>query len=168
MLFEQDLMFWKIAGTNSFTAGEFVNFATVTNSSISSQVVLGNPRDLGIGNGQEQPQVAVVVGTAFTSSLATATYNIQFIGSTNGTLFTTYSETGAMLSASLAAGSVLHFDVPPRPPGAALPSFYYLNMLLVTNGTASVSTGTLVAGIVLTAPDNSRTLSQYPAGFTVA
>jgi hypothetical protein len=41
-------------------------------------------------------------------------------------------------------------------------------MLLVTNGTASISTGTLVAGIVLTAPDNSRTLSQYPAGFTVA
>jgi hypothetical protein len=162
------MMFWKVAGTNSFTAGEFVTLAGLTNSSISSQVALGNARDLGIGMGPERPEVAVVVGTAFTSSLATATYNIQFIGSTNGTTFTTYSETGAMLSASLAAGSILHFDVPPRPPGAALPLYYYLNIALVTNGTASISTGTLVAGIVLAAPDSSRTMGQYSAGFTVA
>jgi hypothetical protein len=31
-----------------------------------------------------------------------------------------------------------------------------------------MSTGTLVAGIVLTAPDSSRTMGQYSAGFTVA
>jgi hypothetical protein len=168
MLFEQDLMFLKIAGTNSFTAGEYVSLAGVATT--FSTVSLGNARDLGIFDGMNRPRIAVVVGNQFVSGVATASYNFQLMGSTNGILAgaTTYSETGVMTSASLTSGSILEMEIPPRPPGAALPLYYLLNIATVVPNAQTITAGSLVAGIVLSTPQSSRTMANYAAGFTVA
>ena len=68
MLFEQDLMFLKVAGTNSFTAGEFVTLAGVATT--FSTVSLGNARDLGIFDGLNRPRIAIVIGNQFVSGVA--------------------------------------------------------------------------------------------------
>ena len=170
MLFDSTLLFLHTGSVYQFTSGEFVSFAGVTVSSASTAINLGNPRDLGIGQGQEIPQLAIVVGTAVTSSSASMLINTQFQGSTDSVTWTTYAETGPFSTASYAAGAnVLPIDIPARPPGAALPLYYRLNFAITGTGTTvSISTGTFIAGIVLTRDDNPRTLGQYPSGFTVA
>ena len=58
--------------------------------------------------------------------------------------------------------------MPSRPPGAALPLYYRLNAAIAgTAGTPSISTGTILAGIVLESAE-AVTAGQYPAGFTVS
>ena len=169
-LFDSTLLFFHATGTYQFTSGEFVNLTGATASSTSTVVNLGNARDLGIGPGHEIPQVVAVVGTAITSSSSTMTINLQFQGSTNSVLWTTYSETGASTTASWAAGSQIVFDVPRRPPGAGLPLYYQLNLAgsNTVGGSPSISTGTILAGIVLAAAESAGTMALYPAGFTVA
>lgn len=166
MLLDSTLLFWHSGTTYAMTAGEYVSLATLTTSSASSVINLGNARDLGIGPGAEKPQVVVSIGTAVTSSLSTMSLSIQFQGSTNSTLWTTYIETPAATTASYAAGSLVVFDVPARPPGVSLPLYYRLNMAIVGNGTAGISTGTVLAGITL-GPAQGVTGGQYPAGFSV-
>lgn len=170
MLFDSTLLFFHAGTVYNFTAGEFVNLAGATASSASSIINLGNARDLGIGEGQEVPQVAISVGTAFTSACSSTLINAQFQGSTNSTLWTTYSETGAASTASFAAGSnIFPLAVPRRPPGAGLPLYYRMNIAITGNALAeTISTGTLLGGIVLARADSAGTLSQYAAGFTVA
>lgn len=167
MLFDATLLFFHTGSVYSFTSGEFVSVAGVTNSTSSTVINLGNARDLGIGPGAEIPMIALYVGTAFTSSSASLTINAQFQGSTDSTHWTTYAESGANTTASYAAGAaVLPIAIPRRPTGAALPLYYQIN-LAVNGGGASLSTGTLIGGIVLAHADGG-TIGQYPAGFTVS
>ena len=176
-LFDSTLLFWHNSGTYAFTSGEFATMVGLATSSASTVINLGNARDLGIGPGQEIPQVRMVVGTAFTSSSATLAVNVQFQGSTDSSHWTTYYETGASTTASWGAGTHYTFDVPSRPVSSAsssaqlvaLPLYYQLNMVLSANaGTAGLSTGTVLAGIVLAAEESAGTLGQYPAGFSVS
>ena len=170
-LFDSTLLFYHAGTAFNFTAGEFVNLATET-ASASTVVNLGNPRDLGIGQGAELPQVVVAVGTAVTTGAsASQQVNLQFQGSTDSSTWTVYMETGYATTASWAAGAVWTFDVPRRPPGAALPLYYRLNFLTQGLGTASVtaiSTGTLLSGIVLSNEENADTLGLYASGFSVS
>lgn len=166
-LFDVNLLFYHTGNVYSFTSGEYVNLAGTTASSASSVINLGNARDLGIGPGSEIPQVVVSIGTAITSSSATMTLNVAFQGSTDSVNWTTYMETSAASTASFAAGSAFTFDVPRRTPGASLPLYYRLNTT-VGSSTSSISTGTILAGIVLAAAENAGTMAQYPAGFIVA
>lgn len=78
-------------------------------------------------------------------------------------------ETGAMSTASFAAGSGIQYRVPKRTT-SALPLYYQLNVAVTGAGTADVtlSTGTILAGIVLNAQASAGTLDQYGSGFTVA
>jgi hypothetical protein len=172
MLFDAGLLFFHAGATFGFTAGEFVSLAGFTNSgsSASSVINLGNPRDLGIGPGQEIPQIAIVVGTAFTGSSASFTINAQFQGSTDSVTWTTYVESGANTTASYAAGAnILPIAVPRRPAGAALPLYYRVNLVAGGAGaTTSISTGTVIGGIVLTRDDGPGTLASYPSGFQVS
>lgn len=166
MLFDSTLLFWHATSAYQFTAGEFVNLAGTTGSSTSTAINLGNARDLGIGEGAERPNVEIVIGTGITSSSSSLTVNFQFEGSTNGVLYTVYAETGAYPTSSLQAGAVITMPVPRRPPGIGLPLYYQLNAL-VQSSTSSISTGSVLAGIVLS-PSEMGTLGQYPAGFVVA
>jgi hypothetical protein len=170
MLFDATLLFFHTGSAYSFTSGEFVSLVGATASSASAVINLGNARDLGIGPGQEIPQLALNIGTAITSSCASMLINAQFQGSTDSTNWTTYAETGAASTASYGAGvSVLPISVPRRPSGTALPLYYRINMAVSGGaGTAGISTGTIIGGIVLARADSAGTLDQYPAGFTVA
>jgi hypothetical protein len=176
-LFDSTLIFYHAGGVYNLTSGEFVNMAGQlgTASSASTAINLGNPRDLGIGQGQEIPQVVVVVGASFTSASASQTINLQFQGSTNSTVWTTYYETGASSTANWQAGTQYVFDVPSRPvdtlnaaPLVALPLYYQLNMVFAGGAAATISTGTVFAAISLAAAQNAGTLGQYPSGFTVS
>jgi hypothetical protein len=171
-LFDSTLMLYHVGNSFNFTAGEFFNLATTTASSASSVINLGNARDLGIGPGAEVPKVVVVVGTAVTTGAsASQQVNLQFQGSTDSVNWTTYMETGYAATASWAAGSAYRFDVPRRPPGAALPLYYRLDFLTQGLGTASataISTGTLLSGIVLEWAESAGTLDQYQSGFSVS
>lgn len=169
MLFDNTNLFWHQGSAYGFTAGEFVSFAGVTGSSASTAINLGTARDLGIGDGMEVPHIALTIGTAFTSSLATMSINWAFQGSTDSTTWTTYVETGSLTTASFAAGnSILPIAVPRRPSGVALPLYYRVLATVTGNGTASISTGTVIGGIVIARADNADTLDLYPAGFSVA
>ena len=168
-LYDSTLMLFHASTTWNFTAGEFVSLVGATSSSSSTIINLGNARDLGIGSGQEIPQIALTVGVAITSSSASMLINAQFQGSTNSVLWTTYAETGALSTASFAAGaSILQIDVPRRPTGAGLPLYYQVNLAITgTGGTPGISTGTIIGGIVLTRGE-SDTLGLYPSGFSVS
>lgn len=173
MLFDATLLFYHTGSVFNFTAGEFVNLTGAlagSTSLISSVINLGNARDLGIGPGQEIPQLALNIGTAITSSCASTLINAQFQGSTDSVNWTTYAESGANSTASYGAGvSVLPLAVPRRPSGQPLPLYYRVNLAITGGaGTAGLSTGSIIGGIVLARADSAGTLDQYPAGFTVA
>lgn len=171
MLFDSTLLFFHTGNVYNFTAGEFVSMAALAaaGSTQSSTINLGNPRDMGVGQGQETPQLALYIGTAITSSDSTATLNVQFQGSTNNVSWTTYVETGTNTTASYGAGAVvLPMDIPPRPQGAGLPLYYRINANWASTPGASISTGTIIGGIVLARDEFARTGAQYPSGFTVA
>ena len=169
-LYDSTNMLFHAGTAWNFTAGEFVSLVGATSSTSGTIINLGNARDLGIGSGQEIPQIALTVGVAITSSSASMLINAQFQGSTNSVLWTTYAETGALSTASFTAGSaILQIDVPRRPAGAGLPLYYQVN-LAITGGAnvASISTGTIIGGIVLARADSADTLGQYAAGFSVS
>lgn len=170
MLFDATLLFYHAGATYQFTSGEFVNLSGATANSTSAVINLGNARDLGIGPGQEIPQLALTIGAGITSSCASTLINAQFQGSTDSINWSTYAESGANTTASYAAGaSVLPIAVPRRPSGAALPLYYRVNLAITGGaGTAALSTGTIIGGIVLARADSAGTLDQYPAGFSVA
>lgn len=170
MLFDLGLLFYHAGTGVQMTTGEYVNLAGATASSASSVISLGNARDLGIGNGPDTPMVALSIGTAITSSCSSMLINIQFQGSTNSTAWTTYAETGAASTASYAAGAQpLPINVPRRPTSAALPSFYRVTTVVTgTLASESISTGTIIGGIVLGRADSADTLGLYPSGFSVA
>lgn len=170
MLFDSTLLFFHAGSVYGFTSGEFVSLAGQTASSASSVINLGNARDLGIGPGQEIPQIAVSVGTGITSACSSTLINAQFQGSTNSVLWTTYAESGAQSTASYSAGaSILPIAVPRRPSGAGLPLYYRMNLVVTGNALSeTLSTGTVIGGIVLARADSAGTLDQYAAGFSVS
>ncbi len=55
-----------------------------------------------------------------------------------------------------------------RPSGVALPLYYRVLGTVTSNGTASISTGTVYGGIVIARQDSANTLDQYAAGFSVS
>lgn len=169
MLLDVQNLFFHNSTTFQFTAGEYVSLVGVTQSTASSVINLGVAQDLGIGDGEAIPKAVLWVGTAVTSSSATLALNVQFQGSTDSVTWTTYAESGANTTASyLANTKAFQMDVPRRPAGVALPQYYRLNLLLATNGTAGISTGTVLAGIVMQSADNADTLGLYKSGFSVS
>jgi hypothetical protein len=167
MLFDTQNVFF---GSAPYTAGNFQSLATLTASGTGSTVIsLTNARDLGIGDGVAIPKIAVVVGTGITSSSGGLRLNWQFQGSTDSTNWTTYAETGALATSSFTAGSyILPIDVPRRPSGVALPSYYRMNMAVTGITNETISIGTIMGGIVDSREDTADTGGQYPSGFTVA
>jgi hypothetical protein len=123
---------------------------------------------MGIGDGVAIPKVALYIGTGVTSASTSLTVQFQFQGSTDSTNWTTYVESDALTTASLVAGAkVFPIDVPHRPPGVSLPQYYRVKALLgATNGTDTISAGTIIGGIVIQRDDNP--VGLYASGFTVA
>lgn len=166
MIFDINNVFF---GTSPFTAGNFVSLAGLTGNTTSTVINLSVAEDMGIGDGVAVPNLAIYIGTGITSASGTATVNLQIQGSTDSSNWTTYAESGALTTGSLTAtgGPVFPIALPKRPAGAALPQYYRLNVAFAGNGSASISTGTIMAGIVLQRADSDNTLGQYKSGFSV-
>lgn len=169
MLFDINTLFWHTGSTYAFTAGEFLSLATVTATTGSTVINMGVAQDLGIGDGEAIPKIAVYIGTGITSASTGMRLNFQIQGSTDSTNWTTYAESGALATSSFTTGAyVLPLDLPKRPFGVALPQYYRMNMALTGTGSAeTISAGTIIGGLVLQRSDNADTLGLYPSGFSV-
>lgn len=168
MLFDVNNIFFGSAPYASVS--NFASLAALTASGTSSTVInQGVAQDAGIGDGEAIPKIYATIGTAITSASAGLRINWQIQGSTDSTNWTTYGESGALATSSFAAGAyVLPLDLPKRPYGAALPQYYRMNMAVTGITNETISSGTIMAGLVLQRSDNADTLGQYPSGFTVA
>lgn len=167
MFFDTGLLFFHTGTAYAFTAGEYVSLASVTASTGSSVINLGAARDLGNGSGEAVPKVACLIGTAITSSSAGMRLNLQFQGSTDSTNWTTYVESGALATSSFSASSIVFpVDVPERPAGAALPTYYRLNIAMTGTTVESISSGTILAGIVIDR-GSAAPGANYASGFSV-
>lgn len=159
MLIDSFLVFDQ--GTYSTTTGmtganQFASGATTTST---NTIDLLNARD--IGTGSEGDMAALTVEFLITTAYAGGTsVNFQVQGSTDTVTWTTYSETGAVVIASLTAGARLKLKMPiVNPDGGAAPR--YLR-------TAYVNAGVNTAGAVIAwlgTVDNNR---YYPPGVTVS
>lgn len=165
MFCDANLFFFGTAPYSS--ASNFASMVTTTNVA-SAAINLTTPEDLGIGDGEAVPKLACYIGTAFTSACTSMRVNFQFQGSTDSSNWTTYVETGPLATSSLSVSQkVFPVDVPHRAAGAALPQYYRLNVTTSGNAnTESISTGTLIAGIVIQRDDNP--VGLYSSGYTVA
>jgi hypothetical protein len=164
MLLDANLMFWGSAPFAS--ASNFTSLATnIPTAGITSSVIdLGIARDLGIGDGPPNPKLHCQIGTAITSSSAGVRLNFQFQGSTDSSNWTTYVETGALATSSFTASTVVFkIDVPHRSAGSAIPRYYRLNIAGTGSTVETISSGTILAGIVLQ-QDSSP---FYPNNFSV-
>lgn len=179
MLFDVNNLFWHTGSAFAFTAGEFTSLVGVATTTQSPVINMGTRQDWGIGDGEFVPKLMIVLGTGITSASASMLLNMQFQGSTNSTTWTTYAETGTASTASYVAATtsfnqanfILPIDLPPRPSGlvTSMPQFYRLQLATsATDGTATISAGTILAGIVIQRDDATQTMGQYPANFSVA
>lgn len=171
MLLDVNNLFFHAGNVFAFTSGEYMSLAGITSSSSGLNITLSHPEDLGIGDGEAIPNIAVLVGTGITCTCQSLRINAQFQGATQSTgPWTTFAESGALATSSYVANNwVLPIAVPRRPSGTSLPSFYRLNLALTGNGSSeSITTGTLLGGLVIQRGDAMDTIPQYSSGFTVA
>ena len=139
--------------------------AAITSSAASTNIIdLANARDMGIGDGDgETPKVLCLVTTTFTTTNS-ATLQVIFEGSTDGTTWDQYAESTAYAAAALVAGNrLLDIDVPRPGAGQKIPRYL---RLYYTVGTGVFSAGAVTSAIVLGRHDNP--VPGYPSGFTVS
>lgn len=119
--------------------------------------------DIGAGTGGvEEPQVLVTFGTCTTVS-GTLTIAVQAApdnGSYSAGSFYTLASTAALTGATeLFAGAQLVLDIPPVPPGFALPRFYQLYY------TVGSSISVVVSASITTGAPTSRVIGKYGSNF---
>lgn len=166
MNFDVNLLFF---GTTPYqSVADYQTLVGVTASTGSTVINLGVAEDMGIGDGEAVPKIALYIGNGITSSCGSLRINTQFQGSTNSTNWTTYAESGALATSSYTASSkILPLDVPHRPAGASLPQYYRIYLELTGNGAGeSISTGSIFGGLVIQREDNP--VRYYASGFSVA
>lgn len=132
-------------------------------------------RDIGIGDDPAMKLLVQVI-TTFTSggagTLAVALQGATDNGSGGANAFVTWWTGPTYALATLNAGSRLYnMDMPRPPDGVAIPRFLQMQY---TIGTATMTAGTIVSGIVLDRDDqyysgtDNSILGGYPAGINVA
>jgi hypothetical protein len=159
MLIDANLVFDQ--GTYSTSTGmtgvnQFGSSTTTTSTNIINLV---NARDIGAGAIDDLANLTVT--WQITTSYAGGTsVNFQIQGSTNGTTWTTYAETGAIAIASLTAGTKLKLKMPTvNPDGGAAPQYLQL---------AYVNAGANTAGAVIAWLGTTDDNRYYPPGVTVS
>lgn len=144
-------------------------------SGIPSSANGGGARDMGVGD-DPALKLLVQVATTFTSggagTLAIALQGAVDDGTGAPSTFSTWWTSPTYALAALNAGSrLLDMDFPRPPDGIAVPRFM---RLLYTIGTATMTAGQVVAGVVLDRPDqmyqgtDNSVIGGYPAGITVS
>ena len=159
MIIDANLVFdmgTYVAGTGMIGVNQFASGATTTSTNIINLV---NARDIGAGSVMDMADLTVewLITTAYAGGTSV---NFQIQGSTNGSAWTTYAETGAIPVASLTAGSRWKLKMPiVNPDGGPAPQYLQL---------AYVNAGANTAGAVIAwlgSVDNNR---YYPPGVTVS
>lgn len=147
-----------------FTGTAAAPLQTITATAASTNVYDATvAEDLGASGSGMTLNIACFVGTAFTTGNG-GTLQVQFQGSVNNSVWTTYVETDVMAVSLLTANAkVFAVSWPHRSAGAAVPRYYRLNFVV---GTGVMSAGTIQAAIVLSRDDMTSIL--YPSGFSVA
>lgn len=144
-------------------------------SGIPTSASGGGARDIGIGDDPAM-KLLVQVGTTFTSggagTLAIALQGAIDNGAGAPAAFSTWWSSPAYALATLIQGARLYdMDMPRPPDGIAIPRFLRLNY---TVGGATMTAGTVIAGIVLDRHDQSyqgtqnAVLGGYPPGIVIA
>lgn len=166
MFFDSQLVFFGTAPYASVS--NYQSLAGLVSAGTASAAInLTVAEDMGIGDGEAVPKLAIFVGTAVTSACTGTNINVQFRGSTDSSHWTVYAESGPLTTASFTAGAkIFPIDVPHRPAGAALPQYYDLNLAVTgVGGSETISAGSILAGIVIQRFDNP--VGLYSSGFTV-
>lgn len=162
-IIDNNLVFDNFANVNFTTSTPSTNSIDLqggVNFNIGNATRFGE--DLGIGPGAAVPQIVSYVGLVMTST-ASATLNVQFQGSTDGSNWDTYIESGPIAVAKLVAGQkIAAWNWPHRGPSASLPRYVRMNYVPLVG---AISTGTIFSAITLTRQD--WPLDQYPSGFVV-
>lgn len=170
MIFDVNVLFFHTGNVFGFTNGEFVSLVGTASTTNSQVINLGVQEDMGIGDGEFIPKVAVLVGSGgITSTCQSLRINAQFQGSSDSVNWTTYAESGATTTASFQAGAwVFPQDVPRRNSNVALPQYYRMAIVLSGNGSSeTLSTGSVMGGVVIQRSDWDDTGKLYSANFTV-
>lgn len=167
MLFDlNNNFFYTGSYSPGFTSGNFVSLVGVTSTGLGSSVInLTALEDMGIGSGVSAPKIAAYIGTGITCASSAMRVSLQFQGSTDSSNWTTYVETPASTTASFASGKVFPITLPHRSQGASLPQYYRLFLNITGTTTETISTGTILAGVVMQRDDNP--IGQYASNFTV-
>lgn len=138
---------------------QFSSAQAITATAASTNVLdMLNARDMGAAD--PMIQVAVTVGTAFTTANG-GTLVVQVQGSADNAAWTTYAESRAYAAADLAAGNrLLPIELPGKASADALPRYYRLNYVVANAFTG----GTINANLVL---DRQQDYA-YPAGINIS
>lgn len=120
--------------------------------------------DIGIGDGASPPQIAAIVGTAFTAAgsatLQTALLASIDDGNGNASSWKTLIQTDTIGKALLTAGALAgKFAVPSRYLGQGFPRFYKLTYTIATG---PMTAGTIAFAGIVTGIDQAP---MYPSGF---
>ncbi len=161
----------QIVGT--YASGNTLDYGVI--SGIPTSANGGGARDMGIGD-DPALKLLVQVGTAFVSAGGgTLQITLQGAiddGSGNPSTFTSWWASPLYTIAQCVAGArLLNIDFPRPPQGVAVPRFV---RLLYGVATATITAGTLVAGVVIDRDDqmyqstNNAILGGYQAGINVA
>lgn len=143
-------------GTGMTGVNQFASNATTTSTNVINLV---NARDIGAGGVNDSADLTaeVLVTTAYTGGTSV---NIQLAGSTNGSAWTVYAETGAIPIANLTVGAKYKLRMPiVNPDGGPAPQYLQMQYVNVGANTA----GAVMAW--LGSVDNNR---YYPPGVTVS
>lgn len=171
MIFDQNLLFFHSGTAFGMTNGEYYSLVGTASTTTSTVINLGVQEDMGIGDGEFVPKLALLIGSSgITSTCQSLTINTKFQGSTDSVTWQTYAESGATSTASYQAGFfALPLDIPRRLHPDKLPQYYRVTLTLAGNASSeTLTTGSILGGIVIQRSDADDTIVQYPAGFSVS
>jgi hypothetical protein len=174
MLLDANLAFVAVGSPQTITSTAasttVLDFLGVGSGNASTNII-GTPSVFGtdLGIGREKQQIAIAVGTAFTTGGgATLTVTLDLApdnGSNSPGTYQTVQATPAYTAAQLAASTMLYLEWPPVFPASLRPRFARLNFVVATS---TFSAGTIRYAVITAGRDNFTGAQQIGPNYVVA